>query len=79
MAKELLRSSMEISPYGDIRFFSPFRPDHIILFDSSNNKRMDFYPPPKKKLKKNLKKYCRKKKYLYLCNEQKTSKTNEKF
>ena len=24
--------------------------------------------PPKKNLKKNLKKYCRKKKYLYLCN-----------
>lgn len=79
MAKELLRSSMKISPYGIYDFSHSFRPDYIILFDSSNNKRMDFYPPPQKKIKKNLKKYCRKKKYLYLCNEQKTSKTNEKF
>lgn len=67
MAKELLRSSMKISPHGIYDFSHSFRPDYIILFDSSNNKRMDFYPP-KKKLKKNLKKYCRKKKYLYLCN-----------
>lgn len=70
MVKELLRSSIKISPYGiyDFSHPTPYRPDHIILFDSSNNKRMDFYPPPKKKFKKNLKKYCRKKKYLYLCN-----------
>lgn len=63
MVKELLRSSIKISPYGiyDFSHPTPYRPDHIILFDSSNNKRMDFYPP-KKKIKKKSKKILQKKK-----------------
>ena len=62
MAKGLLRSSMKISPHGIYDFSHSFRPDHIILFDSSNNKRMDFYPPPQKKIKKKSKKILQKKK-----------------